>query len=95
MHLKKLGSKICGHSTYLIPVSMLVLQIDGFIFCRNFNFTNKTYELVKLDSINQLAHQICKIEAAESRAGVSNDIVGIPYPMYHIFKAPKMCPRPN
>jgi len=31
---------------------LLVSQIDDFVFCRNFNFTNKTCELVELGSIN-------------------------------------------
>ena len=50
-----------------------------------FNSANMTYPLVELGNFNptfpyfyQLERQICKIEAAKSRAGVSNVSVAIP-----------------
>jgi hypothetical protein len=52
--------------------------MDDFVFSSGFNLANMTCQLVKLGSINpiityfyQLECQIFKIEAAESRAGVS------------------------
>ena len=59
--------------------------MDDFVFSSAFNLANMTCQLVELGSFNpifthfyQLEHQICKIEAANSRAGVSNVIVAIP-----------------
>ena len=60
--------------------------MDDFMFSSGFNLANTTCPLVELGSFNpiftyfyQLERQICKIEAAKSRAGVSNVIVAIPY----------------
>jgi len=59
--------------------------MDDFVFSSGFNVANITCQLVELGSFNpiityfyQLERQNCKIEAAKSRAGVSNVIVAIP-----------------
>ena len=43
---------LCPVNLLNLPAFISLLQIDDFVFCRNFNFTNKMYEVVKLDSIN-------------------------------------------
>ena len=59
--------------------------MDNFVFTSGFNLANVMCQLVELGSFNpiftyfyQLERQICKIEAAKSRAGVSIVIVAIP-----------------
>ena len=59
--------------------------MDDFVFSSSFKLANMTCQLVELGRINplftyfyQLECQICKIEAAKSRAGVSSVIVAIP-----------------
>ena len=66
-------------------IANYLLQMDDFGFSIDFNLANMTCQLVELGSFNpiftyfyQLEHQICKIEAAKSRAGVSNVIGPIP-----------------
>ena len=52
--------------------------MDKFEFSSGFNLANMTFQLVELGSFipivtyfHQLEHQICKIEAGKSRAGVT------------------------
>ena len=56
--------------------------MDDFVFSSGLNLANMTYPLVELGSFNpiftyfyQLERQICKIEAAKSRAGLSRAIL--------------------
>ena len=64
--------------------------MNDFVFSSSFNLANMTCQLVELGSINpiltyfyQLACQICKIQGAKSRNGVSDCIVAIPKYTYH------------
>ena len=57
--------------------------MDYFVFFIGFNLANMTLQLVELGSFNpvfayfyQLECQICKNEAAKSKAGVFNVIIG-------------------
>ena len=59
--------------------------MEDFVFSSAFNLANMTCKLVKLGSFNpiftyfyHLESQIYKIEAAKSRAEVSNVIIAIP-----------------
>ena len=56
--------------------------MDNFVLSKCFNLANMT-ELGSLNPIftyfYQLERQICKLEAAKSRAGVSNVFIGVRY----------------
>ena len=59
--------------------------MDYFVFSMGFNLANMTCQLVELGSFNpvlayfyQFERQICKNEAAKSKAGVFNVIIAIP-----------------
>ena len=60
--------------------------MDDFVFSSSFNLANMTCQLVELGSLTlflpyfyQLERQICKIEAAKSRDGMTNVIITISY----------------
>jgi hypothetical protein len=59
--------------------------MDDIVFSSGFNLANMRCQLVELGNFNptfpyfyQLERQICKIEAAKSRAVVSDVVVAIP-----------------
>ena len=64
-----------------LTLTTMIHQVKSFSFVFLENLGHHKL-LSKLTDLYQLERQICKLEAAKSRAGVSNVIVAIPYHSY-------------